>query len=185
MIELLVATALAALLLAAVLGVARMMSEQRKAVLAIRPPEAWQTQLVEQLRWDLSNSRQMEASGERLLLRGYASHDARTGSPVHRPAEVIYRVVREAGRSWLLREEAFLAETVRTKSKRDLVASNVDRLEWDWVDRFDVRFHAGGEPDPKRGLEFGGRLSRRPPELKVVLRTSDGSVVLSRVIRVY
>ena len=60
-IELLAATSLATLMMAALLGVLGGITKHQKEIRQAHPTEAWQLALEEQIRWDLANSEWFKA----------------------------------------------------------------------------------------------------------------------------
>lgn len=99
------AVTLASMLMVAVLGILGILAEKRKVFVDQAPSAPWHRPLVDQLRRDLSSARRFELAPDRLRLVGYAGRDLRTRRPTQRPAEVVYRLTRAAGRAWLVREE--------------------------------------------------------------------------------
>jgi prepilin-type N-terminal cleavage/methylation domain-containing protein len=108
LIELLAASALAALLMVSILGVLRSLRVQSRVLLADDPVESWKLQLREQLQWDLTNARKMSWRPDRLCLRGYGGRETVTDRATLRPTEVIYSVREVGDRHWLVREEVHL-----------------------------------------------------------------------------
>lgn len=127
LVELLPALALAALLLAALMGVVKGLAQQRRA-LAERESPAWRQAFLEQLRWDLLHARQMRSTPTRLTLEGFAARDFATGEATHRPTRVEYYIVEAGTQTWLLRQEAHLDELTNQHQRAELVCLNATSL---------------------------------------------------------
>jgi hypothetical protein len=127
-VELLVATALASMLMVAVLGILGLLAAKRKVLVDEAPVALWQRGLVEQLRRDLSNARRFELAPDRLRLLGYGSRGSNTRQPTHRPAEVVYRVTRASGRSWLIREEIQLDLMSNANRQTEIVCGGLSTI---------------------------------------------------------
>jgi hypothetical protein len=101
-VELLAATALAALLFTTALYVIR----------SIRPVPAaetgWPTALSTQLGWDIDNAAVIRPDSRGLTLAGYGSLDPATLEPTHVPVGVAYVLHPIAGKTWLFREQTDL-----------------------------------------------------------------------------
>ncbi len=134
-LELLVATALAALLMVGVLHVTA----------SIRPPHdhdragsvngGWTRHLVQQLTWDLTNARTLELGENQVTLTGYSflnkpgtrsrRRGQRSASSSHQPVRVAY-VLR--GR-WLVRQQTNLSELTNRNTVSTLLCGNVTGFE--------------------------------------------------------
>src|SRR2546423_10133577 len=92
LVEVLLATVLAALLLGGVLTVTAAMS--RDSARAAMPTELPRSPIVQLLEWDLTNAATMQASddGQSLTLVGNGALDPRTMSSNARLARVVYRI---------------------------------------------------------------------------------------------
>lgn len=129
LIEMLVATAISAVLMGAVLMILASLSRDRRrfdrAVDAVndRP-------LVERLRWDLANATTLAQSldGKTLLLTGHGGIDPATLAPNGRICRVIYRCVVEDRSPLLVRDQFYLDEPVNPRPWRGLVGFGVTRL---------------------------------------------------------
>lgn len=99
------AVTLASMLMVAVLGLLGLLAAKRQVLVDESHFASWHHPLVEQLRRDLTGARRFELARDRLRLVGYGGRDFDTHLATHRPAEVVYRLTRAAGRTWLLREE--------------------------------------------------------------------------------
>ena len=128
LIELLAAMALAAVLMTAVAGVLRLLAAERRAVEDNRVPPIWKERLVEQLRWDLINSRSMSVAPTRLLLSGYAGCDFASGAVTQCPAEVTYQLYRRNERNWLVRREFHQDSADRDRRRTELVCDSVCKM---------------------------------------------------------
>lgn len=105
LVELLAATILASMLMVAVLGVLQSLTRQQKMLLDLNQTEPWQARFWEQLEWDLTNSRTVQVTPEKIVLEGYAGRDAGTQTLTHRPTRIEYSVLQTEATSLLSRYE--------------------------------------------------------------------------------
>jgi prepilin-type N-terminal cleavage/methylation domain-containing protein len=106
LLELLAATALSALLMAAVLHVMATIGRDRRTM-ADRPgPEVWRADLLDVVRRDLAGSTGMQYGDNALTLTGEAALDRRTLTPCDEPVTVTYGIMTLHGRNWLTRRQA-------------------------------------------------------------------------------
>jgi prepilin-type N-terminal cleavage/methylation domain-containing protein len=139
LLELLVATALSAILMVGVLAVvadlgAAAVAAQEKAdpaaPLGPQALEAW----VRLLREDLRHARTVVADKEgELVLVGYGALDA-ARQRTHRPVRVLYRIEEVRGRPWVTRRQAALDCLTNQNVQRDLVCGGVTRFELEGAD---------------------------------------------------
>ncbi len=141
LLELLMATALAAMLMVGVLAVvASIASPAHEAaqtrgqgvrgigqVVSDAPPvDAW----VALLREDLAHARSVKAQPDgSLVLAGYTGLAGAGRERSHRPAVVTYSVKRIEGRDWLVRRQVLLDVLSNQNVQNDLVAAGVSRFE--------------------------------------------------------
>jgi type II secretory pathway component PulJ len=105
-LELLAATALTALLMAAVLHVVGAIGASR-ATLA-RQTEAgaaWRADLLDLLRRDMTNASKVSFRPDGMMLTGHGALDAGTLEFRHEPVTVVYGLSMIDGRSWLVRRQ--------------------------------------------------------------------------------
>lgn len=127
LIEMLLATVLAALLLGGVLTVTAAMS--RDAARAATPTEPARSSIVRLLEWDLTNAATMQPSddGQSLTLVGNGALDRRTMSPDGRLARVVYRI--DPQTRALAREQRYLDDEVRPEPWIELLGTGVKRID--------------------------------------------------------
>jgi hypothetical protein len=125
LVELLAATALAALLLAAGFGVIGSLGRTRAALARQNAARSYAAEAVDLLRWDLANARYMKATPDELTLTGYGGLDPETVAPRHRPVTVRYRVAAAGGRTWLVRDQTDLDVATNRNRSTALVCSGV------------------------------------------------------------
>jgi len=130
-IELLAAAALASMLMVAVLGLLRILAAKQRILVDQTRMPPWQDLLVHQLRLDLSNARGFELAPDRLLLVGYGAKDFDTRRPTHRPAEVLYRLVSVADRTWLVREETHVDSLSNANRRMEIACSGLTMITMD------------------------------------------------------
>lgn len=124
-VELLVATALSAMLMVGILGLLSTLQVQSRELIQKAQSEPWIQRLSQHLRRDLMNTRQVTASRDRLVLRGYLGTDAISDQGTLEAAEVTYHVVVLDDISYLLRDERLLAVNAVSPRRRQVVASEV------------------------------------------------------------
>lgn len=104
-LEMLAATALAALLMLAVLHVIGSVGRTR-AAMAREPDGACRADLLDTLRLDLAHSTGVRYQTDGVTLTGHAGLDRATLAPSHEPVTVTYGITILAGRAWLYRLQA-------------------------------------------------------------------------------
>lgn len=126
LIEMLLATVLAGLLMGGVLLMASAVGRDRARVAAdeIRPRG---TPLVDQLRWDLTNATTFAQldNGKAMILVGHGGLDAQALTPTGRLTRVIYEVRGEGANAALFRRQDYLDDPVRPQSWTELVALDI------------------------------------------------------------
>lgn len=108
LIEVTAATALAVLLVAAMSGVLRSLRTQKAALADDEFQPAWQRQLVDDLRWDLTNSQDMATRPCQLKLLGFSGRDSNSREATHRLTEICYTIRETNGQHLLVRQEISL-----------------------------------------------------------------------------
>lgn len=106
LVEMLVASALAAALMLAVMQIIGAIGRSRQALARSEGEAPWRAELLDTLRWDLANASEARFRRNRLILVGHAALDGRTLAPKHEPAQVMYDVTTLAGRNWLVRRQS-------------------------------------------------------------------------------
>jgi hypothetical protein len=128
LVELLAATILAAMLMAAVLGVLKGVTREQRALRGSASPMGWQTQLIRQLEWDLTNSRTLKMTASGFRLHGFAGRDFVSGAPLHCRTRIEYAVENMRGKSFLMRSEAHLNSPSLDNQSFDLVCNQIERI---------------------------------------------------------
>jgi prepilin-type N-terminal cleavage/methylation domain-containing protein len=105
-LEMLVATALTAVLLAAVFQVIGSLGRSRAALARQADNSAWKSDLLETLRRDLINSIAVSFRANGITLSGHSALQQNTLACDHLPVTVNYGLVNIHGRSWLVRTQA-------------------------------------------------------------------------------
>jgi prepilin-type N-terminal cleavage/methylation domain-containing protein len=165
LIELLVATALASMLLVAVMSLLKTLAVKRKVLVEQTAMAPWQQSLEEQLRWDLTHARRFEFAAESLWLMGYAARDFATGVITHRRSEVVYRLVRLGERTWLLREETQPDMLSNGNRRRELVCCGLTTIAMEIPGEKDVPTHSGSMPGQFRLMLARDAVS--PPAIDI------------------
>ncbi len=105
LIEMVLATALAASLMVAVL-LARTRVARGRAGRAVAPDDAARERaLLAAIETDLLNARSLELGPEGIVIHGYAGFDAATRTIVSTPVRIVYEVRKAGGRRWLVRRQ--------------------------------------------------------------------------------
>ena len=104
-LELLAATALTALLTVAVLHVVSSLGRSRAALARQSDDGAWQADLLDTLRRDLTNASQAQFRPDGITLIAHGSLDATTVAPGDELVTIVYGVVPIHGRPWLVRRQ--------------------------------------------------------------------------------
>jgi hypothetical protein len=119
-VELLAATALAALLFTTALYVIR----------SIRPmpvvETGWTTALAAQLRWDIDSADVIRPDSKGLTLAGYGSLDPTTLEPTHVPVSVAYALHPVGGKIWLFREQTDIRPGSSAATFNEAVCGDVE-----------------------------------------------------------
>ncbi|HSW49058.1 MAG TPA: hypothetical protein VLH09_02735 [Bryobacteraceae bacterium] len=104
LIEVLAATALAGLLMLAILSVIASLGRS-SAALPDQAAPARTAALLELLRWDLVHARRIHTQKDEFILEGFGALDRQGRSPEHRPVRVTYRLQAAGQRQWLIRRQ--------------------------------------------------------------------------------
>jgi prepilin-type N-terminal cleavage/methylation domain-containing protein len=129
LIELLAATALGAMLMAAVLVVVGSAVSQEMAMREAESDLLVPTRVADLMRWDLEQSRNISIGDSRIALEGYGAIRAEDLASVHRPATVVYRLHRIAERSFLVREQIRPDQITSRNAWLELICADVNRFE--------------------------------------------------------
>jgi hypothetical protein len=106
-LELLAATALTALLMAAVLHVVGAIGASRAALARQSDAgAAWRADLFELLRRDMTNASKVTFRPDGMTLTGHGALDAGTREFRHEPVTVVYGLSMIDGRQWLVRRQS-------------------------------------------------------------------------------
>jgi len=168
LLEMLLATALAAILMVGVLGLITDIGSSQLAAAESEEPGRSPTAALEAwaalLREDLEHAREVDLSQpNELRLVGTHALDSARREATHRPVEVVYRMEEIDGRSVLVREQAALDVATNRNVQRDLVCGGVDRFDLGLriveVDRYGATSGdiaaSGHETSPAGGPDVG------------------------------
>lgn len=127
LLEMLLATVLAGLLMAGVIFMTSAIARDRARVSADEATPRRASAIVDQLRWDLTNAQTMtpQANGHVLILIGHGGLDAQTLSPTNRYTRVIYEVRGRGRDAALFRSQSYLDEPTRPEPWTELLCTNV------------------------------------------------------------
>lgn len=167
LLELLAASALAAVLMVVLLQVIASLTRGKvvldRQAAADRAP--WQSDLVENIRWDLTNASEGIAETNRLRLTGHGSLDRATLAPTHRPVTVVYALEQLGGRTWLVRRQSPRRSLTNQRGWSELVCPDVTGFVVEPVE-------APARPGAR------GQIRRRRAGRPVTLDASERSVRL-------
>ncbi len=183
LVEVVVATALAALLMLAVLGATRSLTRAQADLLQNDRLKDRHPELVALIRFDLVHAQEVKLAKNRLVLEGFGALDPQTLSPVHRPARITYRLQQgspgQAGSaglkdSWLVREQVMLDEPGSTIPWIELVASKVAQ--------FDTTSAIQQSPSASGDRPKSPALSGLPSAVQLTLNWSDNKKPLEATL---
>lgn len=135
-VELLLATVLSAIMM---IGVLRVVGSIRPHLTHGPPPTSnWSNQLLDLLRWDLTNARTIWQEHNKLTLVGYDALDRRdfgwrrgsSESSLHHPVQVEYYLWSSVkGQTWLLRRQIHTTDLTNRNAWSEVVARDVQHFE--------------------------------------------------------
>ncbi|MEZ6192077.1 MAG: prepilin-type N-terminal cleavage/methylation domain-containing protein [Phycisphaerales bacterium] len=105
LIEALAATALAAIMMTAVMSVVTAIARSDKMEDRTPDQSDWRSRVSEVIRQDVRHAHTVESRDNRITFTGHVSLDRKRLNPTHRPAVVTYSVVQDTGQSWLFRTQ--------------------------------------------------------------------------------
>ncbi|MEX2672293.1 MAG: prepilin-type N-terminal cleavage/methylation domain-containing protein [Phycisphaeraceae bacterium] len=130
LLELLLATAISAMLMVGVLSVITTLGADSVGPAESRNQRVSRDEILHRwtqlLRHDLGHARTIEPPVENTItLLGYAALTGPARDRVHRPVEVVYELASQAGRSWVVRRQRALDTLTNRVTERDLVCGGV------------------------------------------------------------
>ena len=129
-IEVLAATLLASLMLAAVAGILGALARQDRDLRTREEAPQWQRQLVEQMLWDVRNARHYQSGPRGVWLKGFGARDFVTMQPTGQPAIITYTIMEAAGDRWLVRRESHPTDRTNNQARTDIVCRGVARFKF-------------------------------------------------------
>jgi prepilin-type N-terminal cleavage/methylation domain-containing protein len=129
LVEMLLATVLAGLLMAGVLFMTAAVGRDRRRVAADEAGPR-RNGVMERMRWDLANAVTMspQRSGRILVLVGHGGLDPQTLAPTNRLTRVIYEVRGRGRDAALFRQQEYLDEPTRPDRWTELVCADVQAI---------------------------------------------------------
>lgn len=121
LIEVLASTALAVLLMVAVLGVSQSTAGHRRAMAEVVHTPLWVDRAFDLIAWDLQHARSYAIEPDRLTLAGYGSLDTDTNRPTYRPVLIEYRLVNNN----LIRTQTDLNAITTSSTRKSLVGRGI------------------------------------------------------------
>jgi prepilin-type N-terminal cleavage/methylation domain-containing protein len=183
LVEMLVATVLAAILMGGVLAAASTLSRDRRRM-EVRQSISRSAGMMEVIRRDLANGAAMvRSSPEGFELVGFGGIDPKTLAGDQRLVRIAYRVARGGV---LVREQAYLDDAIRPQRWREVVASGVRRVVLTPLSA-EVEQVRVGEDVVERMRAVGGTADvmavRVPGRVRVRVDFADGVVDREMVLR--
>ncbi len=175
-IELLAASALAALLTLAGFRVIASINRSNAAMAkqeSIAPDTAV---IIELLRRDLVHARYIKAARNTLSLAGHGGVSPADYSATHLPALIVYRVQRVGSRPWLVREQGSLVPGRPRAPWMELVWPGVATLEFQSLAPAETSAVAG------IGIDRPPGFAAAPSRVRLVIRQPSGEPLLDEVI---
>jgi prepilin-type N-terminal cleavage/methylation domain-containing protein len=171
LVEMLVASALAAALMLAVMQIVGAIGRSRLAMARSTGVEPWRTDLLDTLRWDLANASSARFRAGRLLLSGHGALEGRSLTPRHEPAEVTYETAALGERSWLVRRQSPRSGYAHGERSTELLCPDMTTFEIQPL-RSDGRpaLAADDDPVPDRVMVRIGRRDAKLFEEEIVIR---------------
>ena len=126
LVELLVALALSAMLMAVLLAMLGQHSRTNKRLMQQRPFEPWKTILKRQMESDYSGCRHVQIQPQRITIDGYSSSDS--GLSNSGPSRITWYVVAADQGNWLFRERVDLLSSQPDRVRREFVCKGVNRF---------------------------------------------------------
>ncbi len=123
MIELVAATALAALLFTVAVSVIRSLGRISTGNELAQP--VWTLAVRQQLDWDLANAVVFRQDNHGLTLAGYGSLDRKTLQSTHLQVTVVYSLRQIGSQSWLVREQSGLEPRFADSNWSELLCGHV------------------------------------------------------------
>ena len=165
LIELLVATTLSAVLMAAVLAILAGVSRDRKRLTAAQnlpSPRA----MIDRFQWDLTNAQTLSqtADGRWLELVGHGGIDYKTLAPNGRLVTVDYRLYQDGDTSCLVREQKYLDDPAAPNPWRELISIGVSSFH---VIAQSTDELTSDQQTPRTGLILASDLRPKAPVVHV------------------
>ena len=182
LIELLVATALSAVLMAAVLAILSGIARDRRRLTAVESVPRSQA-MVDRIQWDLTNAQSLSPSpdGQSLELIGHGGIDNKTLAPNGRLASVSYLIYPDGVTSYLVREQKYLDDPVAPNPWRELIAVGITDFQ---VIAQSTEEIVPGPTEQKSGVILASSLRPKGPVLRVHervrLRVTSAAGVVDR-----
>jgi prepilin-type N-terminal cleavage/methylation domain-containing protein len=165
LIELLVATALSAMLMAAVLAILAGVSRDRKRLTAAQNLPSPQA-MINRFQWDLTNAQTLSQSpdGHSLELIGHCAIDYKTLAPNGRLVTVDYRLYQDGDTSCLVREQKYLDDPAAPSPWRELISIGVTNFR---VIARSTDELTANQQEPSTGLILASDLRPKAPVIHV------------------
>ena len=161
LVEMLGATLLSALLMAAILSVVTSLGRTQRAFDSATAAADDSADVLALLRFDLANARDVDVDPNKLTIRGVGGLTRDTLRPTHRPAEVAYELEEVAGRRWLVRSQRELDVLSNRRPMRRPLRADVTGFACELL---------GEEPDvPPRAVRVTVETPDAPPAREVIV----------------
>ncbi len=188
LIEMLLATVLASILMGGILVAAAALSRDRVRMEA-KSALGRSSGAFEMIRRDLANGVALVGSGDAsgFEVIGFGGVDAKTFLPNQRLVRVRYRIVRDARGGMLVRDQAYLDDPVRVDRWSDVVAIGAGRINMAALSNDGEVVKLGDEVGERlRAIDRGvavAAASRVPSRVRVRIEYSSGAEDCDMVLR--
>jgi len=173
LIETLLATALAATVMVAALGVLTRFRGWRSARAEGDSPRLAAEAAVRAIEADLLAGRTVRLGSDGIEIEGFGWIDPATGAMTQRPAHVAYRVARAGGHGWLIRRQTAPDEAGVQRATDELLCRGVTRIEL---------AEPTAEGEPARSARPSAELVAIPEAVRLTLVLESGAAKQARTI---
>jgi type II secretory pathway pseudopilin PulG len=162
LLELLLATTLAAALMILVLMVTASIRRSQSALRDDHPDRQAMTRLEELIEQDASMSSNVQIRENEVVFDGYSRLDRGTLGPSHGATRVLYRLVRSNGHGYLLRQQTDLDSQTNRESQVELIMADVSGF-----------VVVSDQPQPAEARPSTRPSLHRPSYLKISVASED------------
>ncbi|MDO5554806.1 MAG: prepilin-type N-terminal cleavage/methylation domain-containing protein [Planctomycetia bacterium] len=186
LIEITVALALSALLMATTAGVIKSMQQKKKQIVDRIDIMPWRSELADRLRADIMLANEMRIGTTTIEFAGFCGHDGSTGEPVHTHVQVIWQLKSAGNWTLLTRSEVErnLGPELRIPSRTELVAVGISKIS--------IGTFLGGQRENKEemqtlsltstSLTTSGHWTATPRVVKFIIHGTANNVLVNELV---